>query len=86
MVGSPTWGPGVRRERQRVEQEVGAEVDEPGAELTGGFVVADLRGRPCVDRAGVEALLDLHDADAGLVVAGENGALDRGGAAPARQQ
>ena len=41
--------------------------------------------RARVDRAGVEALLDLHDAHAGLVVAREHRPLDRRGAAPARQ-
>ncbi len=35
---------------------------------------------------GVEALLDLHDAHAGLVVAGQQGPLDRRRAPPSRQQ
>ncbi len=38
------------------------------------------------DRAGVEPLFHLHDADAGLAVAGEDGALDRRRATPARQE
>ena len=37
-------------------------------------------------RAGIEPLVHLHDGDAGLPVAGEDGALDRRRAAPARQQ
>ena len=36
--------------------------------------------------AGVEPCVHLHDGDAGLAVAGEDGALDRRRAAPARQQ
>ena len=36
--------------------------------------------------AGVEPRVELHDGDAGFRVAGEDGALDRRGAAPARQQ
>ena len=37
-------------------------------------------------RAGVEAFFHAHDADAALVIASLNRALDRGGTAPARQQ
>ena len=37
-------------------------------------------------RAGIETLVHLHDGDAGLGVAGQDGALDRRRAAPARQQ
>ena len=39
-----------------------------------------------VDRAGVEALLDRHQAHTGGGVAGQDGALDRRGAPPAGQQ
>ena len=37
-------------------------------------------------RAGIEALVHLHDAHAGLLVAGHDRALDGGGAAPERQR
>ena len=38
------------------------------------------------DRTLVQPFAHLHDLDAGLAVAGHDGALDRRGAAPARQQ
>ena len=46
-VGSPACGSGVgRRElRERVDEQVGAELDEPRAQLARGLVVADRRGR-----------------------------------------
>ena len=46
----------------------------------------DGRSRAQQDRAGIQARVHLHQADAGFGVAGQNGAVDRGRAAPARQQ
>ena len=49
-------------------------------------VGADRRRVLQAHRAGVERLDEADDRDAGLLVAGHDRALDRGGAAPARQQ
>ena len=43
-------------------------------------------GAPQQHGAGIEARIHEHDADAGFGVAGHDGAGDRRGAAPARQQ
>jgi hypothetical protein len=51
-----------------------------------GLVAFDRCGDPMEDRSGVESGLHAHDADACLRITGEDGALDRRGAAPTRQQ
>ena len=71
---------------QRVEEESGAELDQAGPELLEGLVLADVDLGPAVDAAGVERLLQAHQADAGAAVAGQDGPLDRRGAAPAGQE
>ena len=71
---------------ERADQKVGADRDESLAQLPGGLLVVDRRRDAGEHRAGVEALLDLHDADAGLGISGEDRALDRRRAAPARQE
>jgi hypothetical protein len=61
----------------------------------GGKRVVQLAGCHCrgrsgrdsaADRSRVEAFRDAHDGDAGFAVARHDGAVDGGGAAPARQQ
>jgi hypothetical protein len=52
----------------------------------GGVVRADVQDFGQQDRALVETFGHAHDLDAGLFVAGHDGALDRRRAAPARQQ
>ncbi len=51
-----------------------------------GIIAADRRAPAGQHRAGVQPRLHLHQADAGLGVAGQDGALDRGRTAPAGQQ
>ena len=46
----------------------------------------DTQRAACIDRSRVESRLHPHDADSGLGIAGKDRALDRRGAAPARQQ
>ncbi len=55
-------------------------------ELAGRFACADRDCAREVHGPRVQAGVHLHDADAGLGIAGEHGALDRRRAAPARQQ
>jgi len=54
--------------------------------FAGGHIGRDRQLFRHGDGAGVQALLHLHDHDAGFFVAGHDRALDRRGAAPARQQ
>ena len=68
------------------EQAGRGEVGEAVVELTGGFVGADGELLGEEDVAGVEALVHIHHGDAGLVVAGEDGGVDRRGAAVARKE
>ena len=71
---------------QRPGPEAGADVGHAFAEAGGGVVGADVENLGQQDRALVEALGHAHDLDAGLAVAGHDGPLDGGGAAPAGQQ
>ncbi len=85
---------GLRREGEdaagkrgeRAHHQIGAEAGETLRQLAGGGVGADRDALAHGDRAGVEARLHAHDHDAGLGVAGHDGAGDGRGAAPARQQ
>ena len=89
LVGVGRAGVGLRREGRRgkdaVEQPRG-DLGRPGEDGAGVVLGSD---RECLlgrDRAGVELLHRLVDRDAGLLVPGEDRALDRRGAAPARKQ
>ncbi len=72
--------------RQALDEQVASDGGEPGAQLPGGLVLADRHRGAGVDRPGVQPLLERHQADAGRRVAGQDGALDRRGASPAREQ
>ena len=52
----------------------------------GALVGKDRSLHAGVDGAGVQALIEGHEADAGSIVAGEDGPLDRRGTTPARQE
>jgi hypothetical protein len=71
---------------QRVEDQARAHFRQAVVQVCGGFLCTDGGGFPQQDRAGVEACLHLHDADAGFGVARHDGAVDRGRAAPAGQE
>ena len=71
---------------ERSHQELSAQALEPGGEGPVVVVGPDRLGFSETHGAGVEPLGDPHDRHAGLVVAGHDRPLDRGGAAPARQQ
>ena len=62
------------------------QVGEAVVELTGGFIGADGELLGEEDVAGVEAFVHIHPGDAGLLVAGEDGGVDRRGAAVAREE
>ena len=55
-------------------------------QFAGGFLCADGRALHQQHGARIEALLHLHDGNAGLAIPCHDGALDGGRAAPARQQ
>ena len=67
------------------DEQLGAELDEPGAQLARGLV-APIGVRSRANTGPVSRPLERHDAHAGLGVAGEDRPLDRRRAAPARQQ
>ncbi len=67
-------------------EQVRPDLDQAGPQLRGGLLGADGRRHPPVDGTGVEALLQGHEAAAGLGVAGQDRPLDGRRAAPARQQ
>ena len=72
--------------RQVLDQQLGAEFGQAGAQFAGRLLLADGDRLPHVHGTGVEPLLQQHEAHAGLVVAGEHGPLHRRRAAPAGQQ
>ena len=94
VVGLDLRRVGRARPRLRPELRLGQHlVQQLDRELGGALVDrrrvvlgADRERALRCDRAGVELLHGLVDRDAGLGVAGHERALDRGGAAPARQQ
>ncbi len=71
---------------QRPGPQAGADVRHALGQAGGGVVGADVHDLGQQDGPLVQTLGHAHDLDAGLAVAGHDGALDRGGAAPARQQ
>ena len=75
-----------RQTFQRLDDQLGPEGARRSCRLAAGLPWADLDGSAQQDRAGIQPLVHLHDGDAALPVAGEDGALDRGRPAPARQQ
>ena len=78
---------GLREDvRHGAQQGGAAERHQAVVQAGGGVVGGDGQARFCPDRAGIQAFIHLHDADAGLRVACFDGALDGGGTAPARQQ
>ena len=83
-------GHGVRQPRhpvrQRVHDQRAGDGDHFLPERREADLVIERHRADRVNRTGVETLLDLHQADASLVVTGEDGPLDGGGATPARQQ
>ena len=71
---------------QGVEQKGGSDLDQPAAQLSQRLARPDGELGPAVDRAGVQAFLQRHQADAGGLVAGEQRPFNRRRATPARQQ
>ena len=85
---------GLRRQLQgalfqrgeRAQHQVGAKPRQRVVHVARGHIRTDgyaLRHR---DRAGIETFFHFHHHHAGFAVAGDDGALDRRGTAPARQQ
>ena len=75
-----------QRGRYRQFHQVGAEARQAVVQFAGGGLRTDGDALHHADRAGIEPFLHLHHRDAGLGIAGHDGALDGGGAAPARQE
>ena len=71
---------------QGADQHGGAQRDQLAPQLGRRLFRPDRHLLAAVDRTGVEALVDGHEADAGDGVAGQDGPLDRGRAPPAGQQ
>ena len=71
---------------QRRHDGPGADVGQTVVQGAGGIGLEDGHDVTCTHRARVQPRFHLHDADAGLGVASLDGPLDRGSAAPARQQ
>ena len=79
----------IRRPAARsgsIRRSIRAPIARAARQFAGGLVRADRRADFARDRAGVESFLHPHEIDAGLGVAGHQRALNRRGAAPARQQ
>ena len=72
--------------REDVAQELGRDLGRARVDRAGVVLRRDREGTLRRDRPGVERLDRAVDRDAGLVVPGHERALDRRGAAPARQQ
>src|SRR5262249_35242929 len=77
--------PRETRRRQDAPEEPRGDLGRPREDRARVVLVADRERLLRRDRARVERLDGAVDRDAGLVVAREDGALDRRGAAPARQ-
>jgi hypothetical protein len=71
---------------QRAHDQAGAERGQAVVQAGSGVVGQDGLALDQQHVAGIEAGVHLHDRDAGLGVAGLDRAMDRRGAAPARQQ
>ena len=71
---------------QRAHDHLAAKLGQPVVQRAGGVCAFDGEGFGEQHVAGVQAGIHLHDGDAGLRVARFNGAVNRRGAAPARQQ
>jgi hypothetical protein len=71
---------------QRQHDQLAPQIGQPVMQRAGGVTPGDGRGVHEQHVAGVEPGVHLHDGDAGLGVAGFDGAVDRRSAAPARQQ
>ena len=71
---------------QGFDDQIGAEPGEALAHALGTVVGADFERARRQHGTGVEALIHAHDGDAGSCVSREDGALNRRGAAPTRQQ
>jgi hypothetical protein len=69
-----------------LQQGRGAELGQRIVQVAGRFLAADGPAALQQHRPGVESLVELHDADTGHGVAGQQRALNRRRAAPARQQ
>ncbi len=71
---------------QGLDEQRGAQDGQFIAEGAGVIIWQDGEGALVEHGAGVDARVHAHDGDAGLGVAVEDGGLDGGGAAPARQE
>jgi hypothetical protein len=69
-----------------IDEEIRPERDEAAPEVVDRLVRIDRRPHAVVDGTGVETGVEGHQADAGLGVAGEHGALHGCGTAPAREE
>ena len=90
MVASPCWGTGAGKP---ATPSASASTTSALATATNSWrergqrdLVVERHRAHGVDRTRVEPLLHLHEAHAGLAVAGEDGAFDRRRTAPAGQQ
>ena len=70
---------------ERLEHQPTAELGEAFGQLAGRRIRQDRHRLLQQHRPGVETFVHLHDRNPGLAVAGEDRALDRRRAAPARQ-
>jgi len=75
----------ARQGGQGTHHEIAAKTRQLIMQFPGGHVGADGNGFGHADRAGIEAFFHPHDLNGGFRVAGHNGPVDRGCAAPARQ-
>jgi hypothetical protein len=75
-----------RQALQRFDDQAGTECGELVVQCRCRIVLSDGQAFCKQQRAGIQPCLHLHDADAGLGIAGENRPLDRCRTAPARQQ
>jgi hypothetical protein len=74
------------RAAQPFGQYFGAQGGQAIVQAAAGFVGGDRRASLQHHRTGIQAGFHLHQIDAAFRIAGKDGALDRRGAAPARQQ
>lgn len=71
---------------ERIDQQRHGDRGQVGAELVGGDLRRDRHDRPAIHRPRVERGFELHEAHAGLGVAGQDRPLHRRRTAPAGQQ